>query len=196
MKRNAFIFIIIYWSIALLLAFIGRKAHAVNVSPYLGTSIIHIEPKSYKYINKYENLKNPKLTNIDTGVSFTLENKINIKIGTNRLYSKKQKRMVLHDNSQLELKNKLFADYITFGKVFNLNKHNIIPSLIIANAKLETKLKQGNYTVDNSINHAILYGVNFNYLINTTYSISSNIIAPNNEFGFDYALIFGFNINL
>ena len=116
---------------------------------------------------------------------FTQANNYTLTIQTNRLLNITHHEYVQHKltNDAYKLKTKFRADSLLIG--YKFQKFN--PNIVLSNVRLDRKIKT------NKIQHAILYGVNFNYFINKNLSLSTAFIAKNKKIGLTNATLLSIN---
>jgi hypothetical protein len=155
----------------------------------IGSSIIYtnIDDPRYKFVKEYE--FNPK--NLNFGYFKFFKNNLVLTIQTNRLYNPSSIRSVIDKNNGITLQNesKITTDNLLLGYYSN----RFIPSLIISNIKLDKTLYYKSKKQGREINHAIVYGLNFGYLLNKNLNTSLVIIFPNKELYLKSAL--GISVN-
>jgi hypothetical protein len=191
MKRNAIKLILISF-ISLLSScdIVLAKDFSFNV----GVSAIYanINDPKYDFADKYETVKNPlkSIKSINTGITKSFDN-LNITIQTNRLINSALTRNVVDKNTRIALQNKskITNDTLLVGYRFG----RFVPAVLVSNTKLEKSLYyKGNFQ-GKQTNHAILYGLNFGYLLSRNTNASLIYIAPNKELNLESAIGLGFN---
>lgn len=116
---------------------------------------------------------------------FTQAKNYTFTIQTNRLLNIIHHEYVQHKltNDAYKLKTKFRADSLLLG--YKFQRFN--PSIVLSNVRLDRKIKT------NKTQHAILYGVNFNYFINKNFSIQTAFIAKNKKIGLTNATLLSIN---
>jgi len=191
MKRNVIKLILISFisllsSCDILLA----KDFSFNV----GVSAIYanINDPKYDFINEYETVKDPlnSIKSINTGITKSFDN-LNFTIQTNRLINLPLTRSIIDKRTGVTLQNKskIISDTLIIGYRFG----RFVPALLVSNTKLDKSLYyKGNFQ-GKQTNHAILYGLNFGYLLSRNTNASLIYIAPNKELNLESAIGLGFN---
>lgn len=170
-------------------------ALANSVTWNLGLAYIYTNTNDpqYNFVDKYENLKNPKdqLKSISVGLSKFYDNNFNWSISTNRLFSGEIERSVKRKSDGLifENKSKVTIDPLLLG--YKIKRFNI--SLIVANVKASKFLYYNGSLVGYENKSAILPGFNFGYFANKNFIPSFSYILPNKELDLEGAL--SLNIN-
>jgi len=191
MKRNVIKLILISFisllsSCDILLA----KDFSFNV----GVSAIYanINDPKYDFINEYETVKDPlnSIKSINTGITKSFDN-LNFTIQTNRLINLPLTRSIIDKRTGVTLQNKskIISDTLIIGYRFG----RFVPALLVSNTKLDKSLYyKGNFQ-GKQTNHAILYGLNFGYLLSRNTNASLIYITPNKELNLESAIGLGFN---
>lgn len=142
---------------------------------YLGTSIIKadINDPNFKFVNK----KELDLNSLNVGL-FNSYNNFTLSIQTNRLINYPITRSVVSQNGTVyQNKSKMINDTVLIGYRFD----RFIPSVLISNTKLNKSLwLNGNFQTK-KVNHTLLYGLNFSYLLSKNINANLFVIAPNKE---------------
>ena len=117
---------------------------------------------------------------------FTKYDNVTFSFSSNRLIQKKDKTLAVNknNNQSITLKSKYTIDSINFG--YQLN--NKIIGLTLANVKAERKFNSFNTT-----KHAILYGINYSFILKNNLLLTFTLIAPNKELSLKGAGIAGIN---
>ena len=191
MKRNAIKLILIsFVSLLSSCNIVLAKDFSFNI----GVSAIYanINDPKYDFVDKYETVKNPfnSIKSINTGITKSFNN-LNITIQTNRLINSALTRNVVDKQTGITLQNKskITSDTLLVGYRFG----RFVPALLVSNTKLEKSLYYKNKFQGNQTNHAILYGLNFGYLLSKNTNVSLIYIAPNKELNLESAIGLGFN---
>lgn len=175
--------------IIIILFLLPITTHANNKHLHIGISSIYnnIDDKDYESINKYEDIGKPKF---NYGIAFEFD-KIIVDFTTNRLINQISRRTVRHklSNKLFQNETELIYDSFSVGKRFN----RFLPTIFIANTKIDKKLYDGNTLLGRKTIHTFLYGFNLNYLITRKISASLFYILQNNEADLKYSIGIGFN---
>jgi len=192
MKKSAMKSIV--FSFAFLLS-THNFALANSITWNLGLSYIYtnINDPQYNFVDKYENLKNPKdqLKSISVGLSKFYDNNFNWSISTNRLFSGEIERSVKRKSDGLIFENKSKVTIDPFLLGYKVKRFNI--SLIVANVKASKFLYYNGSLVGYENKSAILPGFNFGYFANKNFIPSFSYILPSKELDLEGAL--SLNIN-
>lgn len=180
MKKNAIRLIISF----LFMTWCG----AVQASPIrlsLGASIIRadINDPKYKYLNQ-----NETTPSFNIGLTKSFDPFI-ITVQTNRLFNTSVTRSITNSGLTFQSKTKITSDTVLIGYRYN----RLVPSLLISNTKVDKYLFYKGQLQGNQTNYAILYGVNFGYLINKNINFNLFLIAPNKELYLKSAIGTGIN---
>jgi hypothetical protein len=167
---------------------------AKDFSFNLGVSAIYanINDPKYDFVNEYETVKNPlnSIKSINFGITKSFDN-LNITIQTNRFINFPLTRNVVDKKTGIALQNKskINSDTLLIGYRFG----RFVPALLVSNTKLEKSLYyKGNFQ-GKQTNYAILYGLNFGYLLSRNTNASLIYISPNKELNLESAIGLGFN---
>lgn len=163
------------------LLFVTTTAHAKT---FFGTSLIYTRSSKVKPLNKYEQLISPELSSINFGQTFKLKKYI-VKLGTNRLYNKNQKRQLKIDNEFILSKSRLTTDFFVLErliKTFGLG-------LLIGNIELKQELYHENNLVEKNKRYAIVLGITASKYLNKHTALSFGYMFHNKEFGFSACIL-------
>lgn len=191
MKRNAIKLILISF---ISLLFSCDLLLAKDFTFSIGVSAIYanINDPKYDFVNKYETIKDPlnSIKSINTGITKSFDN-LNVTMQTNRLINFPLTSTVVNKKTGITLQNKskIITDTLLVGYRFG----RFVPSILVSNTKLDKSLYyKGNFQ-GKQTNHAILYGLNFGYLLSRNTNASLIYIAPNKELNLESAIGLGFN---
>ena len=138
-----------------------------------------------QYNNK--NLKIPsQMTNSISYGYLEKFNKISISASSNRLIQSENKIFIKNkkNDQQITLKSKYTID--TFNIGYQIHKH--IVGITLANVKALRKINE-----HKTVNHAILYGLNYSFIFKKNVLLTLTLIAPNKELSLKGAGIAGIN---
>lgn len=168
------------------------KAMAVNLS--VGTGIIYskINDPKLKYLNEYENIKDPinAIKQVNIGLTNNYKRFI-YGVATNRLMNHSQTRGVIDSkNNYYSLESKINLDTASLGYILT---KNIASFITIGNLQLKQDLTFNDITKSTK-KSALLYGVGFSYKINH-HSIGITFIAPSQAIKMEGGVALNYNYN-
>lgn len=174
--------------------FTCSASFAKSSSLVLGLSYLctNTNDKDFDYINKYEEVKNPKeqLKNLSLGYSTFYKN-FNSTLSTNRIFSRKSKRSVIRkaDNILFKSQTKLTVDSLTLG--YRVDRFN--PAIVLANVTSSNHLLYNGSVVAYEKKSTIVGGVQLGYFVTRNLIPSLVYILPNKELDLEGALTVNFN---
>lgn len=137
--------------------------------------------------NKNYNISSQNTQGISYGYFQNIKNTpISLSVSTNRLIQIENKAFIERkfDGKLATLKTKNTTD--SFNLNYRIKRH--LFGTTFANVRSQRKINS-----IKSINHAILYGLNYSYLLKKDLLISFMLIAPNKELNLKSAGVFGIN---
>jgi hypothetical protein len=160
----------------ILLFFLSKNSFA---NPYLSVGTVY-----QKQNDKSFYLKEKILPTASIGYFTNIKN-LTATIQTNRISNFVNKEFIKNkkDGKAYELKSRLTADTMSIG--YKFGKFN--PAIFISNVKLEKTITK------RKINHALIYGLNFNYFYAKNIGVATAIVAPNDELGLAIAGLLSLN---
>lgn len=174
--------------ISLILILFPFTANALNTSFFINSSLLYVNSDSVDYVNEYETIKNPKDNlNFSLGANIELDNKFNVAISTNRIYSPYSSRTILYKGNTFELKNRTTIDTIAVGKRFK----RILPMVFVSSVNEERRLVKDHKLINRYDNSSFVYGVNLTAFLNKKVSGSVFCAFPSGDL--NYAIGLGIN---
>ena len=168
-----------------LILFVSCNPALAGVS--VGTSLMYtkINDPVYKYTNELEQVK---LTSVNVGY-FKTFNKLSVGAYTNRFLNRSLKRKVKANTTHFINETRTTFDALQFGYIFK----RVMPTVFIANTKVDKKLFYQGSLLGRQTNHIFTYGAGLNYFLDKKTIVGLNYIAPNEEINMEGGLGIGIN---
>lgn len=175
-------------SLILALIFFAHPLQAQSLTLQAGSSI------------NYSNINNPNfkfktdpfpLSSITIGLMYQNDTPFIYGISTNIINQATNQEVTSRSSVKFNLRSKTTANAAIVGYKIK----NFIPSIFIANVKVDQLLSNDNVAFKKQTTYSLMYGLSISYYLTKDISVNFAIIAPNKELYLEAGGVFGLNYN-